>query len=198
MIQREIDIASYLPKIIKEIKEFQEISKAENPEISLMWNNIQNIFDDQFVTTSSLEFIKRREKVLGIQAESTTESLDFRKKRIINRYSMSLPFTVRYLQERLDFLVGKGKTVASIDVQEFILIVEAAIEDAGLFKEVERTIYTTKPANMLYKQRTTLGSNIAIEEHIILNQLERKTRLGTTWRLGTIPFARLKGEVIIK
>lgn len=180
------------------ILDFVEMSNSETEELELAELAKEQFFNDQFVVTSNLESIKRREKILGIQADPTTESLDFRKKRIVNRYSTNPPFSIRYLQERLDFLVGEGKTVASIDVQNFILTVEAAIEDGSLFKEVERTIYTTKPANIVYKQETALGSTIAIKEHIIMNRLERKTRLGTTWRLGNTPFAELKDEVVIK
>ena len=191
-------IDKYWQDLFLRIVDFVEMSETETEELEIAQFAKDKFFHDQFVLTSSLEAVKRREKMLGIQADPTTETLDFRKKRIINRYSTNPPFTIRYLQERLDFLVGEGKATASVDVHNFLLIVEAAIQDASIFKEVERTIYATKPANIIYKQETSNNETIALVEHISMSILDRKLKLGNTWRLGVTPFAELQNEVIIK
>lgn len=190
-------IAKHWPDFFLKILDFIELSGTEAEELNLVENTKEQFFNDQFVLTSSIDAIRRREKMLGIQADPTTESLDFRKKRIINRYSTKPPFTIRYLQERLDFLVGEGRAFASVDVQNFILTVMASINDAPLFKEVERTIYSIKPANLIYQQQTAIEDNVTIQEHISMAVLDRKTRLGF-WRLGFDPFAELGTEVVIK
>ncbi|WP_206108572.1 putative phage tail protein [Paenibacillus thiaminolyticus] len=53
---------------------------------------MNRLLDDQFVLTSSVDGIKRREKMLGIQADSSLETIEFRRQRIINRYQMKPPF----------------------------------------------------------------------------------------------------------
>ena len=191
-------VKEYWPEYYESILEFLELSGTEDAELGDLEQSINRLFDDQFVLTAGYEAVKRREKMLGIQADSATETLDFRRKRIINRYSTKPPFTLRYLQERLDFLVGKDKAVTSVDAQNFILFVRTAIEDALLFKEVERTVKTIKPANLVYNQLTALGGEIAMEEHIKRRELERKPRFSTTWRLGTTPYAVAGPEVIVK
>ncbi|WP_018306355.1 putative phage tail protein [Desulfitobacterium hafniense] len=191
-------IREYWPEYYDTILDFLKLAETEDVEIQSLEAAVNQLLNDQFVLTSGYEAIKRREKMLNIQADPTTETLDFRKKRIINRYSTKPPFTIRYLQDRLDFLVGEGKALASVDVQNFILWIETAIEDAALFRELEYTVKATKPANLIYNQKTALLDEIILEEHIAKRDINRQSRLGTTWRLGTMPFATLGPEVVIK
>jgi len=190
-------ISQYWPEYLLKVLDFTELAKGEDQELKTLQQAINRLFDDHFVLTSSLEAIKRREDMLGIQADPSSETLDFRKKRIINRYSTKPPFTLEYLQQRLDFLVGKGRGSATVDPENFILKITAAIDDAGIFKEVERTVYTIKPANLIYQQETAIGDTIALQEDITMQKMNRLTRLGT-WALGTVPFAVLEEEVRVK
>jgi len=191
-------LLGYLPGFYHDIIDFVEWINTEEAELLTARDAVQQLFDDQFVMTSQEQAIKRREKILGIQADPQTESLDFRRKRIINRYSTKPPFTIRYLQERLDFLVGQGHAIASVDPLNFILTITAKINEASIFKEVEHTIKAIKPANIIYRQETALEDTIKLEEHISMQKLTRDTRLSTLWRLGVTPFAVLEQEVILK
>lgn len=115
-------IKDYWPEYYETILEFLELAEAEDTEVTVLQSAINQLLDDQFVLTSEYEAVKRREKMLDIQADPTVETLDFRRKRIVNRYSTKPPFTIRYLQDRLDYLVGEGKTVTSVDIQNFLLL----------------------------------------------------------------------------
>lgn len=187
-----------LPPYFQLIRDYVELGDTETVELDLMDQAIQQLFNDQFVMTSSERAVRRREQLLGIQADPTTETLEFRKKRIINRYSTKPPFTLRFLQKRLDDLVGPGRAIVSVDVQNFVLKVTAAIDEAAVFKEVERTVATTIPANLIYQQNTALEDLILLEEHITMRDLTRNIRLSTTWHLGVTPFAVAGPEVVIK
>lgn len=185
-----------VPSELQEIIEIRELCKTEEMELVNVSMAVNQLFEEQFVMTSSEQGILRREKVLGIQADVITESLEFRKRRLINRYSTKPPLTLRFLQQRLDYLVGEGQAVVSIDSDNFILYVNVAIENAAIFKEVENTIHVTKPANMVYQQQTALKNEIDLVEHISMQTLERNTMLSTTWQLGITPFATA-GEVVV-
>lgn len=177
----------------REIDDFVVLSGTEAAEVVGMEKSVQQLFDDQFVMTSSPQAIERREKMLGIQADPANDSLDFRKKRILNRYQTKPPFTIRWLQRRLDDLVGEGLTTVDADTQNFILYVRADIDDAAVFKEVNHTVLTVKPANMIYNQETQVNEGIALQENIYKSTLHRMTGLSTTWQLGITPFA-VRGE----
>lgn len=191
-------LLEYLPEIYHDVIDFVELTDTESVEIISVEQAINTLFDNQFITTADEQSIKRREKILGIQADPTTESLEFRRKRLINRYSTKPPFTVRYLQERLDFLVGKGLTIVEVDPLTFTLTVITNIDNAALFKEVERTVKVTKPANMIYQQKTSLQSVIGLKERIKARSITWNYKLDGSWKLGEKPFADLGTEVVFK
>lgn len=191
-------LMSYLPDLYQGVREFEEIMRAEQVELDAEKTAIDRLLKDQFVLTASERAIKRREAMIGIQSDSATETLDFRRRRLINRYSTKPPFTIRFLQNRLDYLVGAGRTVASVDPQQHRLLITTSIDDALLFREVEHTVKNTIPANLHYQQDTALGDRFGIEEHIRTQTLTRNTRLSTTWRLGVTPLATAGPEVVLK
>jgi len=184
----------YLPEILHGIEEFVVITESESIEISDLKGAIQRVFDDQFGMTASAEVIRRRERMLGIQANPATESLEFRRARIINRYSMKPPFTVRFLQEQLDRLVGPDRALVEVEPENYLLIITAAIDDAEVFREIEHTVKTIKPANIVYQQNTALNDDLELVESIVVHEITWNYVLGS-WQLGAAPFATLGPEV---
>jgi hypothetical protein len=191
-------ISKHWPEYYSAILDFVELSDTETIELDLLDAALQLSFDNQFVNTSNERAIARRERMLGIQADPTSESLAFRKQRILNRYQTHPPFTVRYLQQQLDRLVGPGMTIVSVDVQNFILFVTTNVENANIFREVQHTVQTVKPANMVYQQNTSLEGMIEVEEHISKQTITWNYKLDGSWQPGEKPFASLGEEVVIK
>ncbi|WP_145333359.1 putative phage tail protein [Paenibacillus xylanexedens] len=190
-------LLDYLPEVLREIDDFKALTDAEVPEMDALSDAIQNYMDDQFVMTASVNGIRRREKILKIQADPSTEPLEFRRRRIINRQSTKPPFTIRWLQEQLDRLIGPGMAVVSVDVQQFILYVTTNIENANLFKEVQYTVRSVKPANLVYQQNTSLNHRIGIEHTTKKRNVSWNYKLDGSWKLGEKPFATLGPEVTL-
>lgn len=190
-------IAAYWPSYYEGIRDFQVIAGVEDAELEQALQAVEGQLQDRVVMTAREDAVKRRERMLGIQADPSKESLDFRRRRIVNRYSTKPPFTVRYLQQQLDRLVGKGMTVVSADAQQFVLYVTANIENAAIFQEVQHTVETVKPANLIYRQNTSLKDDIALEERIARREIYANYTLGS-WRLGLEPFVSFGPEVAVK
>lgn len=191
-------ILIHLPEYYGRIEDFKELAETETIELNLMGDAINQLFDDQFVETSGLQAIKQREQMLDIKADPTTETLDFRRRRILNRYQTKPPFTIRYLQQQLDMLVGPGMTIVSVDYENRVLTVTANIDNASVFREVLHTIETIKPANMVYQQNTALEGRIELESHIGMKEMFWNYKLDGTWKLGAKPFVSYGPEVSIK
>ncbi|WP_128894624.1 putative phage tail protein [Longirhabdus pacifica] len=189
-------ILNKLPPFYQDIIEMMEIDQAETMEMEALEQAIQRGFDDQFVWSASEEALKRREVVLDIQADPTTEDIDFRRKRILHRYQTKPPFTLRFLQHKLDALVGEGVTIVSIDPEQFILYVTTNIEDGMIFREVQHTVHTIKPANMVYQQNTSLGDTVGIEETIEKQTITWNYELGK-WKLGEQAFITLSNKEVV-
>jgi uncharacterized protein YmfQ (DUF2313 family) len=191
-------VARYWPEFLTGVRDFRELATTESAELDQLAVELQKWLDDQFVVTSGPVAIQRRERVLGIQPDPTTETIVFRRNRLLNRYRTKPPFTLRYLQAQLDLLAGPGRAIANVDPAQFLLTITAAITDAAVFREINRTVSVVKPANLVYQQRTALVEAVALQEHISMHVLDRQTRLGTTWQLGITPFAVKGPEVVIK
>ncbi|WP_313894302.1 putative phage tail protein [Psychrobacillus sp.] len=192
------DLMSYLPHYYQDIHEFKVLMAIENPEFNLLLSEFDGVLNDQFILTAQEPAIEKREKLFNILADPKTETMEFRRKRIINRQSIKPPFTLKYLQQRLDFLLGEGVATARVDVTNYILRVELAITNAALFKEVLEMIEKIVPLNIIYLQKTALENRLCLKEHIIARKIKRSIRLSTNWRLGIIPFGSLSSEVVVK
>lgn len=191
-------VSRHWPEKLLEIRDFREIANTEAEELEQVQKAVDKLLADQFIETACKETILRRERELGIQYDPETETLEFRRKRLINRYSTKPPFTLRFLQQQLDDLVGRGRTNVTVDVQNFILTVEAAVTDANVFKEVEHTVNVIKPANLVYQQRTALIETIGLDEKISRQDVTWNYNLDGSWKLGEKPFATLGPEVPVK
>lgn len=190
-------IIQHLPEYYQLIDDVKQLDHTETMELDQLQKAVDQLFDDQFVMTAGQQAIRRREQMLGIQADPTTETLDLRRRRILNRYQTKPPFTVRYLQQQLDRLVGPGMTVVSVDVESFMLTVTANIENATVFKEVQHTIDTIKPANLAYRQNTAIHAGIELSHRISMRRLNKNYVLNGSWQLGASPFATFGPEVPI-
>ncbi|MFC4305809.1 putative phage tail protein [Cohnella boryungensis] len=191
-------ILIHLPAFYLGLEDFVELANTETIELNLMQVSVDQLFGDQFVETSGLQAIRRREQMLGIKADPTTETLEFRRRRILNRYQTKPPFTIRYLQQQLDMLVGLGMTIVSVDYANRVLTVTANIDNASVFREVLHTIETIKPANLVYQQNTALEGGIELEEHIGMKLITWNYKMDGSWQLGEKTFMTLGPEVPIK
>lgn len=186
----------YLPPYYVDSKQMTTLLMAQEIELDNIAAGVLRQRDDMFIMTASAAAIRRREKMLRIQADPAKESLDFRRKRIINRQSTKPPFTQRWLQAQLDRLIGPGMTVVSVKTAEYLLMVTTNIENANLFKEVQHTVQTVKPANMIYQQNTSLQHRIGIKHTTIKRDITWNYKLGS-WKLGDKSFATLGPEVTL-
>ncbi|RJX40861.1 DUF2313 domain-containing protein [Paenibacillus pinisoli] len=187
-------ILSHLPDFYNVVEDFLRLGHTESIELDLLQNAVDQLFNDQFVLSAGHQAIRRRELMLEIQADPT-ETLEFRRRRILNRYQTKPPFTVRYLQQQLDMLVGSGMTIVSVDPQAFVLTVTTNLDNASVFREVLHTVETIKPANLLYQQNTALDDDIGLKEYLSRQVITRNYKLDGSWKLGEKPFMTLGVEV---
>jgi len=190
-------ILKHLPHFYLEIDDFKKLATTQSEELHLLKESIEQSLSDQFVLHSSINAIKKREVMLNIQADPS-ESLEFRRRRILNRYQTKPPFTIRYLQQQLDMLVGPGLTIVNINYETKLLTVTANIENASAFQEVIRTIETVKPANTIYQQNTSINEGIDLEERLAVKQVTWNYTFNRGWNLGEKSFITLGTEVRIK
>ncbi|MBJ6360885.1 putative phage tail protein [Paenibacillus sp. GCM10012307] len=191
-------VLDYWPDIYRDIKDFIELAKTEDAELQALGEAVSQQLDDQFVISSTVQAVRRREQMLGIKADPTNETLEFRRRRILNRYQTKPPFTIRFLQQQLDALAGQGMTLASVDVEKLVLTITTNVSNASVFGEIAHTVETIKPANLVYQQAAALDVEIELDEKITMKSVNWRYKLDGSWQLGAIPFATYGTEVPIK
>ena len=120
-----------------------------------------------------------------------------RRERLLNRQSLQPPFTVKFIKNRLDEILGEGNYTLEIDYENSVIIVENTSTSQAWAEELFITINNVKPASMLYINRPVDISNLYVNESIHMSQYLYNYRLGTRWVLGRKPFLSFedKGEV---
>ncbi|MCD9026058.1 putative phage tail protein [Cohnella silvisoli] len=188
-------LMTYLPVFYRDVTEFIELTATEDVELQALQTAINRLFNDQFVLTSSEEAVRRRERMLEIVADPTTETLSFRRIRIINRYTTKPPFTERYLQQKLDFIAGvPGLVVVEVDPVDFVLQISVGVENAAVLREIEYTVNLLKPANLVYQPTTFVAERIGLLDQAFVIGLNRLTKLGS-WQVGITPFSVRRSPV---
>lgn len=190
-------LSSFLPTVYDGIVEMDDIMSAEEHEMGIARRELYSAFSNTFVLTADESGVIMFEKMLNIIANPQIEDLEFRRQRLINRLSMSPPFTFRFLKQRLDEIIGEGGWKAYIDHDNYTLYVESSATNQSWYSEMEFTISRLKPCNMVFINVPFTAMGINLSEEISYTAMSWKYRLGS-WRLGQNPFATIDGGGIVK
>jgi len=192
------DIKQYLPNIYDAILEFEGLIASENTLFDNLDTETEKVRDNQYILTADIDGIIAYEKMLNIIPKPATETIEFRRQRIINRLSMVPPFTFRFLKQRLDEIIGVDRYTASIDYPNYTLYIESSAENQEWFHEILVMVTKLKPANIVFINRPLVYEEMRAGESINLTQVNFNYRLGSTWVLGLKPFASLDDTGVIK
>lgn len=195
MYDRTLD--SFVPHIYKDVVEMDAIIDTEQEQLSYAQYEASQAFANTFVRTANYEGIEMFELMLDIVANPQTETLDFRRQRILNRLTMSPPFTFRFLKKKLDEIIGKDAWNASVDFGNYTLYVESSAINQNWYQELEFTINQIKPCNMIFTNVPLTALLIAIGEEISYRTVQWNYLL-SQWRLGGMPFATISGSTVLE
>lgn len=145
---REVDILSYLPQILYEIKELQTVADIENPTLETVWDLVESVLNNQFILTADERGINRHEKILEIKS-GATETLETRKFRVMSRYQEQAPYTYPILKGLLNSLLGEGKYELTRSAVEKWVRVKLELTVAREFEVVELLLERVTPQNMI-------------------------------------------------
>lgn len=178
----------YLPWIYNNIRETDELMETERRSLDELNGIIDKWWANQYIPIADEDGIKVYEDQIGIIANPATEDLEFRRRRLLNRYSLQPPFTMRYLKIKLDEIIGVGKWNAWVDNDAFTLYIESSAENQNWYQEILITLHMIKPANIVFINKPLLTSQLNISEAIDKSELVWNYGLGTKWVLGALPF----------
>lgn len=136
-----------LPSIYDEIVEVEALTETTTNEVELIEVAKRRVEDEQFIMTSSEPFIRMREKGFDIRADPSTETLDFRKQRLITRQSTRLPLTQRKVNEIVRSIVGINYD-EYLDIEGCKVLFAVDATEASVSRELDETLERIIPLNM--------------------------------------------------
>ena len=191
------DLKQYLPWLYKDIVEMNALMNTEDKLFSKLMDEYIRGRDNQYILTADEYGIRIFEDIINIVPDPSTETLDFRRQRLINRFRTQPPFTFRWLQGKLNEIIGVGKWNAWVDNENYTLYIESSAKDQKWFQEISITVNNTKPANIIFINRPLVVHDVLTNETINLKELIWNYRLGTIWKLGDKPFISYNDKGVI-
>ena len=185
------------PSVYNGVLEISVLSETDDVLLDRALAKLERAQLNQFILTADEETISVYEKMFSILANPTTETLQFRRERILNRMSLQPPFTMRWLQNKLDGIIGVGKWNAYVDYANRTLYVESFVVNQQWFNELRITINRIKPCNLVFVNKPLIMADVVANETIVSATQHYNYILGQ-WQLGQEPFATTDSEEVIK
>lgn len=166
-------INEYLPKVLQPIEEYKTTNEDLDVELDLLDSQINSILKEVIANTASEYGIQRWENSLGL-THSETDSLELRRFRITNILTNKLPYTYRWLKNKLIEITGDSSGWAlNIDNDNYTIVVTLTHMDLDMMAEVQKNLRYAIPANMILE----MGSDEPIPSDLI--------RVGTAMQVAT-------------
>ena len=142
-------IHNYLPETLKDIIDLKVLNEDLDIELNNIHAMVSGIQTETVIKTASLYGIRKWEKVLGV-LPSDNDSLEIRRFRVANILTSKLPYTYRWLVNKLTEIVGTetGYTL-NINYRDYTITIILSGLDTYLMLEVEKQLRNAIPANMV-------------------------------------------------
>lgn len=146
-ILRDVHVERYYPPVVAPAKEFKAIAEVVNPELSLVWKRLWQLFLNTFVYGIDEAGATRWESMLKLRPKAA-DDLTTRRRRILTKINSQLPYTHRQLENMLAATYGVGKTKLSINYNHYALWIDILASILTRAPEMRNFLRVIAPANM--------------------------------------------------
>lgn len=146
----ERNMIEYLPPFVQRFKEVAAIMNTEQQEFDLAWQNAENTLADQFVTTATVNGVKRWEKIFGIIPKAS-DALEERRFVILSKMNEQPPYTMEALKSVLNTLCGEDGYSIHLNTDKYELTVKLALSNEKNYATVMDLLDRILPANLVRK-----------------------------------------------
>ena len=193
----DTEACALLPPWYREILDYQQMCQTEQAQFALLAQELNTVADNFFFQTMDADTVAAWEQVFSIIPDPASETLEFRRDRLLNRISTRPPFTLGFLYQKLDELIGPGQWTVNVDYPNYTLYIESSALDQQYATEVAFTINHVKPAHIVYINTPFVRTGMLLSETISVSQRTFNYHLGS-WALGVLPFASEQEQGVVK
>lgn len=144
-------ISDYVPKLYKNNLEMNNLIDSEEQELEHnLKPNIDNAFKDTFATKATERGISQFEELFDIKP-SADDTITLRRQRVLNRLIRQIPFTERFMQQKLNEMLGEGNWNYTIDYSTYTLTINSIIPGRSWYLELVSFLDGIIPCNIDYE-----------------------------------------------
>lgn len=145
---KEVILLNYWMPLLRNLKEFKEIAKTEEPELRYILEAIDRTLANMFIETADEYGIERFESMMGIIPEEGAD-LETRRFKVLTLWNDYIPFTRAELYKRLVSICGSEDAFELVEkYEEYILELYTHLGVAGAFDMVLETLEEMLPCNL--------------------------------------------------
>lgn len=142
-------VSDLIPNLYKNNLEMNNIIYSEENEFE---NNLKSkidiTFNNTFISKANEKGISNFENMLNIKPNISTETIEFRRERVISRLVSQIPYTERFLINKLNSMLGKGNWNYKIDYNNYTLTIESLIPGRAWYLELLEFLKSIIPCNI--------------------------------------------------
>ena len=196
-IELDTELCKQLPPWYREVLDYQQICQTETAQFEALGQEITSVAENFFFQTMGLSGVEMWEQIFHIVPNPSTEDLEFRRYRVLNRITTKPPYTLGFLYQKLDELIGPGLWEVTVDYPNYTLYIESSAQNQNYAQEVAFTINQIKPAHIVYVNTPFIQSGLLLSEQIERLNRVYNYKLGL-WALGQLPFATDQDNEVVK
>lgn len=163
----QVDLLSLVPKWFHEVAEFVELLKSEEAILAELESDIGRVRANNYILTCDAQTLALHEKRLGM-TNFYGEDLEYRRKRIMERYNLRVPFSSQYLDKKLEDLYGEGNYSFTIRPQLSRLLVDVKSDMYNALDVLYDMLLDIVPAHIEIKARQDVTNEIYFNSNIAI------------------------------
>lgn len=195
---RVVKMKRYFPRFYDGYVEIDAIIDTEDKAFEEIGVNFRRAINNQFIKLADEAGISAYEVLFDVIADLSTETLEERRDRLLNRVSVIPYYTTIFLRNRLDSLIGAGLYNLIIDYDNYTLYLESAAKNQLYYNEIAVLMSNIKPCNIVFINMPLVSQQIFVSEQVNVSKLTYNYVLGGQWKLGEKPFISYEDKGIIK
>lgn len=195
---RVVKMKRYFPRFYDGYVEIDAIIDTEDKAFEEIGVNFRRAINNQFIKLADETGISAYEVLFDVIADPSTETLEERRDRLLNRVSVIPYYTTIFLRNRLDSLIGAGLYNLIIDYDNYTLYLESAAKNQLYYNEIAVLMSNIKPCNIVFINMPLVSQQIIVSEQVNVSKLTYNYVLGGQWKLGEKPFISYEDKGIIK
>lgn len=141
-------IERYFPDCMQGIAEFEQLAQTENLEFDHAWTALDRMLADCFVESADETGVRFWERLTRIPI-AASDPISVRKFRILLKINNQLPYTMRWLENKLESVFGTGAFTLGRDLAEHTLYIETDMAYAETLASLYADLRRAVPANLI-------------------------------------------------